>query len=1051
MKFMAGSVNSNYFANVNARFQTDLAKGDGTTAQNLKNHSGVTHTAKKTTVKKGGNIEEGSNLSEAARQQLKSEQAQHADHMAEHGHEMAQQVGIEPHGDTPEQNELRSKRGYEREQEELADGPVADGKVKLTSPEGKVQIMTVEDHSHLKTMDDPDVTDRRVLDDIPDANLNAANATLDTQMANGVSKVAVLKTDPKIDAVAETMHVDPLPNLVEPMGIVEPGNDKTTKPMPLEFPPEMEQIAAEKAARELASGDFQQEAILAGPGMGMPKMGSGPSSTPSRPTPEQSKANSAAANLLAKAPAGSWGPVAELLGVKPGQGSGVTPSGTPQEKQAQVMEWRVGHALQLEQAGHGGLALQTLSGQHDSLVGKDVLATTVKNDAASQTFRDHYKHEGVQLKDETFRPFPQDLHGQQVAFLAPDENGLLREVRGQVKASADEGSAVFELAGKPGQTFNNNYIRDLAVLPDEGVAPMPPVQVPPEALAAKPQNNRQMPRDEMLTKVAASATPAAAKVLFEAAGVKPGQGSGEDFKPGQVNQWRLGQAAQLAEANQGAGMTEVLSGKWDKLAGQNVQQHLEQRAEFRTGFQDHYRKNGAKSVDKSPHDLSGKMVAFLQENKDTGKLEEMRGVLQHQGRPGSAIFTLQGHPGVEFNSNFIESVVTLPNQGVPPFTTPEAKSTTIAGLPATELGAGSTVDSLSKFSRPLERTQVNEARSQLNERQKQDLEQLEGDVKSVRGILRQIGERPGDQQFATKSHEKIREIQTRIMDVAGRHQAKESNMQVILDQTSGEVFTRLNWSKDKVTPDMEAQGYNGVSYSLTSSPGRTDMELTSVPLKEGKPDGAYVKYRVASGDPKSWQGVAAVVGDVNGENGFHASTVANGDPTLRTHMQTDPNRMTASQRALAGQTLGDVGLTWPGGGAAPNTQANQNTQAHQNQPRADYQNQPGQPQQPVQRGFLDRLRYAFTGDSSYIGGPPPNWQAPPQPSYNYMGQYPNYSYPPVNYGGYNGYAGSWGGGYGGYGGGYGGGGMDTMMKIMMATSMISSFAMPMMYFANCMW
>jgi hypothetical protein len=1055
MKHMAGSVNSNYGHLVNTRFQTELTKGDGATTQNLKNQSGVTHTQKKTTVKKGGNVEENSNLSPAAREALKSAEAQHNEHVAEHGHEMAQQVGIEPHGDRPEDRELHMKRGYEREQESLADGPTQDGKVKVTSPEGKTQILTVEDHSHLTKMDDPDHTDARVLDDIPDASLNAANAVLDTQMAQGVSKVAVLKTDPKIDEVAETMHVDPLPALVEPMDIVGPGSDKKSQPMPIEFPPEMERVAAERAAAQLASGEFQQEAIMTGPGMTAPATPTPPLAEPA-PAPvekpaspmDRMKTNQTASNLLRRAPGGSWGAVAESLGVKPGQGKGVVPTGGPEEKRAQILDWRVGHALELEQAGHGRLANEILDGRHDRLVGKDVLVTTAKNDAAAQTFSAHFHSKGAELLESNTHP--QDVNGKQVAFLAPDENGLLKEVRGQMLASADPGSAIFELAGQPGKQFNNNDIDFMAVLPKGAqVPPMPAVEVPADAFAARPQHYRAKSKEQMLADVAASASPADAKALLEGAGVKPGQASGEDFKPGLETQWRLGQAALLAAANQKDGMTEVLIGKWDNMAGKDMQPHLAQRAEFKTGFQDHYRKHGAKPADASPSELNGKMVAFLRENESTGKLEEVRGVLQHAGGRMDAVFTMQGHPGVEFNSNFVKSMVTLPPAGAPPFTKPADKETTLGGIPATELGAGSTVDSLNKFSRPLERTQMNEARSQLNERQKKDLDQLEGDVKSIRGLYRQISERPGDQQFINMAHQKIQEAQSRIGEVAGRHSAQGSALRVSIDPNNGEVFTNLSWTKDQVSPEMKAQGYSGVAYSLMSSPGRTDMELSAVPLKQGQPDGAYVKYRVASGDPKGWQGVAAVVGDVNGENGFHASTVAAGDPTLRTHMQTDPNRMSPAQRALANQAMGDVGLTWPSGGT-PTQQPNQ--------PIPPYQNQQGQPQQPVHRGFIDRLRYAFTGQPAPVGGPPPNWQAPPQPSYYNMNPYPSYSYPPVQYP-YPGQAGSWGGGWGGgypgggWGGGYpgvGGGGMDTMMKIMMASTVISSF-MPMLYFANCMF
>ncbi|MBX3172021.1 MAG: hypothetical protein KF760_31730 [Candidatus Eremiobacteraeota bacterium] len=263
---MASSVGNSGF-NINQQFANQLGRGEGKTAENLRNQSGVTHTAKKTTVKRGGNIaEEGSNLSPAAREALKSEQAQHAEHMAEHGNEMAHQAGLDVPEDDHEQAELQRKRGYDRDQELLAEGPTADGKgMKMAAPDGTIQVLKVEDHEYLtQKMDDPDFTDAQLLDDIPPGNLEAASAVMDTQMAQGVSKVAVLKTDPKIDAVAETMEMEPTSLLVEPMDIRDTTNDPKMQPIQLELPLETHQVAAEKAAAELASGSYQEEAMIAG-------------------------------------------------------------------------------------------------------------------------------------------------------------------------------------------------------------------------------------------------------------------------------------------------------------------------------------------------------------------------------------------------------------------------------------------------------------------------------------------------------------------------------------------------------------------------------------------------------------------------------------------------------------------------------------------------------------------------------------------------------------------------------------------------------------------
>ncbi|MBN9419833.1 hypothetical protein ABS71_20365 [bacterium SCN 62-11] len=258
---MAAPLNTGF--NINQQFANKLGSGQGSVAENLRNQSGVTHTAKKTTVKKGGTIaEEGSNLSPAAREALKSEQAQHADHMAEHGNEMAKQAGLDVPADDHEQSELQRKRGYDRDQTE---GPSADGKsYQMASPDGTMQVIPTEKHAYLtQKMDDPDYTDAQVLDPIPEANLEAANAVMDTQLAQGVSKVAVLKTDPKIDALADQMEIVPQPPLAEPMDIRDSGNDPKMKPLQLELPPETERIAAERAAADLASGKQTQEALMA--------------------------------------------------------------------------------------------------------------------------------------------------------------------------------------------------------------------------------------------------------------------------------------------------------------------------------------------------------------------------------------------------------------------------------------------------------------------------------------------------------------------------------------------------------------------------------------------------------------------------------------------------------------------------------------------------------------------------------------------------------------------------------------------------------------------
>lgn len=1052
---MAGSVNNNnYFSQVNARFQTELTKGDGATAQNLRNQSGVTHTAKKTTVKKGGNVaEEGASLSDAARQQLKTEQQHHADHVAEHGHELAQQTGIETDHDDAEDYELQSKRGYERTQEELQDGPTPDGRVKLTSPEGKVQLLKVEDHSHLQKMDDPDITDQRLLDDIPEANLNAANATLDTQMANGVSKVAVLKTDPKIDAVAESMEVQPLPALAEPMDIAGPGNDKTSLPMVLDFPPEMERVAAEKAARELASGELQQEMLLSGPGMttvATPPAASPPvietqAASAQTVTPEQATRLSTAVEALAATPASAWPELAKTMGVEANTGLGAAPQGESREAEAQRNQWRAGQALTLAQAGEFEWAREVLNGGHSHLVGKPALEGLRHDKAATQQFHGHYLDQRPKAKILELNDRISELGGQQVAVLHRDPaSGQLREFRGTVEGTSP-GKATFRLKEHPDLELNQNYQPGMALLSGE-IPSMPPVEM------KSPGPNRDYPplgRTDALLAGARELGTRQALQLLEQAGVKPHQASGEEFKAGlqgdaaqeQVKQWRLGQAAALYADRDHLGAKQVLSGKHDNLAGKELGPILEQNRELNIDFQRHYASHGGQLHNSpsryqgaSAEDMAGKYVALLHPDPETGVLKEYRGHVKPVPG-GDALFEIASLPGQVLNTNYLTQLAVLPGTNVPPMLAPQAppEKPAASGPNHTTLLSGqSTVDDLQQFVSPLQRLQRGEARSGLNPEQRQDLEQLEADVKAIRGMQRQISERPGDSAFANAAGQQMDQARGRIRELAMKHQSRESNFNVMVNP-DGEVYTSLRWKKDQVSPEMRAEGYQAVNYTLISSPGRDDFELQSTPLgANGQPDGNFAKVRVGTGDPNKWEGVAATVGNPSGENGFHASTVTPGDPRLRIHGETDTSRLSTAQKALAEQTMADSGLKWPTG---------QTTTAENG-----FQNRVGEQQEPVKPGFLNRLRYLFTGDPSHVGGtppyspPPPQWYPPHPPVYDYFGGFPSYQYPPTQFGGHPGFVPGW-----------GGGGMDTFTKIMMATSMISSVAMPMMFFANTMF
>ena len=229
-------------------------------------NTGSLATEAKSSVDEANGDDEGSGiqLSSAAMSTL---EAEHDKELAEHGSDLAQQAGLTQTNDQNETEGTQRKRGWDREQAELAEGKDKKGFVEVSSNKGVKQLMTVEQHKNLSDMDDPDRTEHKVLSDIPEANVRAAGAMVEAQMSQGVSKVANMKSDPKVEDAAMEFEHKIAPPLAEPMDIKQPGNDKLSKPMSIELPPEQEQIAKDHAANQLASGHYEQEALMAGPGM----------------------------------------------------------------------------------------------------------------------------------------------------------------------------------------------------------------------------------------------------------------------------------------------------------------------------------------------------------------------------------------------------------------------------------------------------------------------------------------------------------------------------------------------------------------------------------------------------------------------------------------------------------------------------------------------------------------------------------------------------------------------------------------------------------------
>ena len=255
----------NYFSQINQ----NLAKGpDLKTSENLRQTGGTANTQRKSsTGKKGAVQEEGSHLSEAAKKSL---QASHQESIEGHEHELAQQAGLQEFDpESNESHELKLKRGHERDQEEKAEaannGQLAEGFVKVQSPQGVEQVLAPDQVDALSALDgDLDHVENRVLGDIPPSTLEAAERVLDTQLKDGLKPVAKLKPVPEAQD-AGRMELGAVDFMVEPLDIRESGNDRSL-PMSLDFPDSMTDIAHEMAATQLANGGASDEELMAGGG-----------------------------------------------------------------------------------------------------------------------------------------------------------------------------------------------------------------------------------------------------------------------------------------------------------------------------------------------------------------------------------------------------------------------------------------------------------------------------------------------------------------------------------------------------------------------------------------------------------------------------------------------------------------------------------------------------------------------------------------------------------------------------------------------------------------
>lgn len=237
--------NGNYFSQIGQQ----IAKGpDLKTAESLRQAGGTANTQRKTTVKKGVEQEEGFTFSDAAKKSL---QASHQEHIEGHEHELASHAGLqELEPENNEDHELKVKRGHERDQEEKAERTrqqgatmLPEGFVRITSPEGVESVLAPDQVDALSNLDgNMQAVCGRLLGDIPESNLQAAERVLDSQMKTDTRQVAKLKPVPEAQD-AGRMELKSAEFLGGPLDIREPGNDRGL-PMTLEFSQNDAELAA---------------------------------------------------------------------------------------------------------------------------------------------------------------------------------------------------------------------------------------------------------------------------------------------------------------------------------------------------------------------------------------------------------------------------------------------------------------------------------------------------------------------------------------------------------------------------------------------------------------------------------------------------------------------------------------------------------------------------------------------------------------------------------------------------------------------------------------
>ena len=224
------------------------------TLENLRQTGGTAANQSKFSAPKSSKPEQesgGVHLSDAARKSL---QSSHTEHIKGKEEELAHHAGLGEELKPESKHEQKVERGNERAKETVAQQtPQAESP---SAPDSADKVQARLTAAKLAAYDDPDTVYQRVLEDVPDANLEAAERVLENQMKQGVKKMNNLKSGPEAQEAGK-MEMKQASFLADPLDIRGSGNDRS-QPMSLEFPDETVEQAREQA---LAA---EQENLIAG-------------------------------------------------------------------------------------------------------------------------------------------------------------------------------------------------------------------------------------------------------------------------------------------------------------------------------------------------------------------------------------------------------------------------------------------------------------------------------------------------------------------------------------------------------------------------------------------------------------------------------------------------------------------------------------------------------------------------------------------------------------------------------------------------------------------